>query len=1013
MHPNVRPTTSTKAGPKQLPPQQSKTTIADGTTMPSDSALLTTRRRTDVDSRMQQPDAGGGGGGLPHHSAPLTLPVPMAGVDTVETLRAHNIAQRIQLSTLERELAHCRHSLNLTVTKGPTWVAGRHRVTLCKALPVSPAEQWTFRAVALKQAQQRALSGSPQNLLAAAGALDPAAAVDVNDDNGDDADRQLLTRTLQHSLEQDVLHLVQTLQHQLEERGRRVLELETENGNLVRQLDEAKASRKVSIVEPLATAATASGGIVAGGQTTSSSSSLQTAAVIAHLNAQLTFLQGEVDRLEQTLQHERTDAAQTHSQAGVVFAREVRSRDEKNNALMREITTLKQHLRAARGGGGTGGIPIGFGSSGDVDADLFGSSPQLGIERLHALEKELTAVSIEKTNILTEKNALQTRSWKLDERCKELQTAVTEATAKQQATEEKWKAAWQSMLSVSQERDQLKANAEWAEKMRRLQQSQLVHTATATDAPAETMDRWVQKSDEEEAVRRANKRDVQCQVGPASAFIAGGGNDGGGAYDSSTSGSAESSTNQPKGGAWTVAGPGHHNMATSSAAALSHALEQKSMELDGCRAALGDLQAQHHQATSSLTQYRQALNEETQKCVALVEELDKTTLQLRTMQQQCSHLQIMLKDRDAGMSAADARTQQAVNTAIKCEAEQRSFEQQLVANAEDMRRLVQQQQTAAQHLAQAVAESDGLRAELVEQHRLQAQLQYALKAKDVELQEILTAYQLCVQEHESVVARCKMLEREYENVRAMLSVKEERDMASNQQIQSLHAREQQLTMDLQACDYENSVLHRKLLQLEQQSHMFNAQLYDAKAGGDATAKVADELQRTQVELHKQLVLKDNELMFLRQRCDDAEQDLGTLTARSTMDRHRARELEELNARMTVTGIVKDMSAAQQNLHTAANTASDAARQQRLEDECSALRDKSAELAVALSKANTACAAASTEAAALRDTLSQERTQFDALKRSFDQIKAALLQQQAAFSALGVSTTTAASGAGGA
>ncbi|KAH8620179.1 hypothetical protein ERJ75_000090100 [Trypanosoma vivax] len=183
------------------------------------------------------------------------------------------------------------------------------------------------------------------------------------------------------------------------------------------------------------------------------------------------------------------------------------------------------------------------------------------------------------------------------------------------------------------------------------------------------------------------------------------------------------------------------------------------------------------------------------------------------------------------------------------------------------------------------------------------QLVYSLKAKDGELQEILSAYQNAAKEVETRADAQRAVERELEVVRATLASKEQCVIYLQEQINQLHHRDQQLALDLQTFEYENGQLHRKLVQAEANTTQLHSECIELQNASLAKDRAAEELQQSLAELSKQVVLKENECMLLRMQCESLRHDASHLQSTFEMESRRSRELEDTNARLVVREIL--------------------------------------------------------------------------------------------------------------
>eukprot|EP00758_Cryptobia_borreli_P002242 Tbor_TRINITY_DN2887_c0_g1::TRINITY_DN2887_c0_g1_i1::g.23218::m.23218 len=337
---------------------------------------------------------------------------------------------------------------------------------------------------------------------------------------------------------------------------------------------------------------------------------------------------------------------------------------------------------------------------------------------------------------------------------------------------------------------------------------------------------------------------------------------------------------------------------------LTHMLQIRCAELDTTRSDLYRLSEVHKETLQYLDVTKKRLHEELEQRKNLESENEKLLLQFRAQQQQVAQLAAQNREKDSVIEEQQSQTEEAIRNYLRLEHERSKWENELSANAKDMQNLVTNQNFVHQQLSNANKENDELRSEIQRLMQIESQTKMSLRAKDVELGEILQAYQNSVQEGESHINNCNILEKEAENLRASLSVKEDRLIHLQEQVSQLHAREQQLTVDLQSFDYEGGQLHRKLVRHETTIAQMNAQLYDCQQHHLAMERVHQELERNNAELSKQLVIRDNECMHLRSRCDNLEQECTALHTARNAEVGRLQELEDRNAQQAVKEILK-------------------------------------------------------------------------------------------------------------
>lgn len=343
------------------------------------------------------------------------------------------------------------------------------------------------------------------------------------------------------------------------------------------------------------------------------------------------------------------------------------------------------------------------------------------------------------------------------------------------------------------------------------------------------------------------------------------------------------------------------------ALSIAHSLEVKCAELDNVRALLEEQALKLERAELALKQTREALHAEIEVRKGLDAESEKNKAQIRTLQQTVSQQHVIMRDRDAALGQADERAQMALADSVKLAQERRNWERQLAANAHDFEQLLAQQATANQQVAQASAENEALREEVQKLLQREAQLSHALRSKDGELAEILASYQMCVQEKDAADQQLRSLAADANNLRGAIAMREERVAELQREMSVLHQREENLMTDIQACDYENGLLHRKVVQAETSQQHLEAAVGDLEQQLQAQRRVTAQFEHAQAELHKQLIRKDNEVVFLKKRCEVVEHELTMLQTAHAVDSRKIRELDEANARLTVSGLMNQLN----------------------------------------------------------------------------------------------------------
>jgi chromosome segregation ATPase len=797
-----------------------------------------------LDGPLAMPDGAGGlgaGGGFAPHPASAGASsgqFGVAGGGLADANRAQNVALKVQLAAVERELAQTRHALDLALVKAHNWAGMKHRVTLAKPLNPAPLRQWAA---------------------AAAGA---AAAPALGRDDGNAA---FVIASLQSQLRDSQVQRA-NLQSAVEEHAERLRESQA-------AVDKAKQQLAAATATAGRRASDAASGNVLGGD------EAQRAALVAHLQAQTHFLHAEVERLEAALAEHRDRDSTTTVQRGVQAARELQVRDAKIAQLANQLTSLRAKLSPLQK------AALESAREGQV-------SPMDLLTRIGQLEADLRAASQAREAALTEKYALGKQVRKLEERVRDAKSSASDVATS--AVGEVMHSAQQvarlrdALATAQRERENLQSALE----IRRLRDA----SRRLASVECQTFTAPVCESTVQTDATARPRSDAFCQVDSDGA--------GGVVFPAlgllPPSGAGARARAHASGASGS---PSADAPTANDAFSLAHSLELKCAEADTLRARLEELALQAERSGLALKQTRDALGAEVEVRRGLEAESERTKAQVRTLQQTVSQLHVLLRDRDAALGAADERAQAALNDSVKLAHERRNWERQLAANAHDLEQVLAQQATASQQVAQAASENEALREEVSRLLQREAQLSHALRAKDGELAEILASYQMCVQENDATVQSAKSVERECNNLKAGVTMRDERINELQREVAQLHQREEQLTTDLQSCDYENGLLHRKVVQAESLAQQLQAGVGELEQQLAAQRRVTGEFERAQAELHKQLIVKDNEVVLLRRRCDVVEHENTMLQTASGVERHKLRELEEANARLTVSGLM--------------------------------------------------------------------------------------------------------------
>ncbi|CAD2219243.1 hypothetical protein AGDE_09483 [Angomonas deanei] len=273
------------------------------------------------------------------------------------------------------------------------------------------------------------------------------------------------------------------------------------------------------------------------------------------------------------------------------------------------------------------------------------------------------------------------------------------------------------------------------------------------------------------------------------------------------------------------------------------------------------------------------------------------TIQVRALQQKVSLQAANERDLLAKIANLEEMRQRFHGSTVEIERERHNWEAVTRQHEKDIEQLVANKNYNNQQLSILANENENLRAEIQGLLLRESQAVFSLKAKDNEMHELLKAYQNAAKEHESIADNHRYLEREIDNLRAALSVKEEGIIYLQEQVATLHQREQQLILDLQSFEYDNDQLHRKVLQNEGALKQCEAKCAELNQIINAKQCIVEELHQNLSELSKQIVIKENETFLLRRRSESIENELSNLHAALTIERDRNSSLEDCNARL--------------------------------------------------------------------------------------------------------------------
>ncbi|EPY18620.1 BRCT domain-containing protein [Strigomonas culicis] len=238
---------------------------------------------------------------------------------------------------------------------------------------------------------------------------------------------------------------------------------------------------------------------------------------------------------------------------------------------------------------------------------------------------------------------------------------------------------------------------------------------------------------------------------------------------------------------------------------LTQLLEEKTQECDSLRSTLEDMKAVQEDTLQMLDTTKKRLSEEVQNFQLSSDDTEKLTLQIRSLQQKLSKQTATERELLSRIALLEESRQQLQKEAIHIENEKRTWQTQIHQTESDIEQLVANKNYCNQQLSLMSNENENLRAEVQKLLQREAQLAFTLKAKDAELHEIIKAYQNASKENDVMNENQRFLERELDNIRATLASKEEGIIYLQEQLSSLHQREQQLVLDLQT--YESKTIN--------------------------------------------------------------------------------------------------------------------------------------------------------------------------------------------------------------
>ncbi|KAG5485585.1 hypothetical protein LSCM1_07674 [Leishmania martiniquensis] len=526
-------------------------------------------------------------------------------------------------------------------------------------------------------------------------------------------------------------------------------------------------------------------------------------------------------------------------------------------------------------------------------------------KRCKILEKQLAAANSEKSVACMERAELQVKLRKIQvllrnrrEEVAKVQGTLEESNAQRSATVTALKV---TVESLTQERDRLKA--ELAEQAKRHSVERL-STGTVCER---------QRCDADIQTLCTDRVTEGCQVSTLPAPLA-------------TSGEEAEASH-----------------------CLAAVLEEKTRECDQLRGALEDFSAMQRDAVTMLEVTKNELSSETERRRLAVEDAENLSMQLRALQQRCSDQTAAERAMADKIRLLGEERQKMLMEKAEIERDRDQWAEQLRQYEADVAQLSATKNHANRQLSSLANENENLRVELQQLSEREAHALYAVKAKDMEVQEILSAYQKSAQENESLLETQRFLERELDNVRAALASKEESVAFLQEQLRLMHLREQQLALNMQSLEYENENHHQRLARSDHEVAELESKCAELAQLLHGKEQCMEELHQSLSELSKQVVVKDNESLLLRQRCDTLLADITALRASLTNEKAKVQDLEASNARLVAREVLSLDDAAARRVEAEALEGERAAMKAAIEENerisaaCERLADQNREL----------------------------------------------------------------------
>eukprot|EP00796_Vickermania_ingenoplastis_P012055 gene12055-8307_t len=336
---------------------------------------------------------------------------------------------------------------------------------------------------------------------------------------------------------------------------------------------------------------------------------------------------------------------------------------------------------------------------------------------------------------------------------------------------------------------------------------------------------------------------------------------------------------------------------------LLNITQEHQKEVDALNNDLHNLREAHIQSVHILEKTKNLLAEESKKTQLALEEGESLRAIVHALQQKLGESSSSQKELFMRLSEQDNNHKKMLSSVVQGENDVHILEAQLHQYEKDIEHLIAQKNATVEQLETVSIENERLRSELDILMAQERQLVFTAKAKEEELRDILDAYRNSVRENEILVETNRLLERETDNLRGLLSSKEEGMKYLREQVQNLHQKEQQLIVDVQSFECESDDLHRRVL--ENESYIIELENTNDEFQRSLVAKdlVVEELHQNLAALSKEVVVKENELLCLRRHCSSVESELSHFQTSAAHESQKNKQLEDLNARLVARAIL--------------------------------------------------------------------------------------------------------------